>query len=139
MRKFLVIVFLLLSAICFAQVKVENLLTENLINPIGLDATSPRFSWQLRSDKRNIMQTAYEIEVVLDKSIVWNSNKITSGQSVHVPYAGNALQSGKKYSWRVKVWGNQGKESEWSDLAFFQMALLNKNDWKAKWIEPLIH
>ena len=35
----------LLSA--FAQVKVQNLLTENLPDPIGIDVQKPRFSWQL--------------------------------------------------------------------------------------------
>jgi alpha-L-rhamnosidase len=46
-----------------AQVRVQNLLTENLSNPIGLDIKQPRFSWQLVSDRRNVMQTAYEIKV----------------------------------------------------------------------------
>ena len=46
-----------------AQVQVSNLLCENLSNPIGLDVAQPRFSWQLVSDKRNVMQIAYEIKV----------------------------------------------------------------------------
>jgi alpha-L-rhamnosidase len=136
MRKLFIIGFLLLSGISFAQTKVQNLLTENLTNPGGLDITSPRLSWQLVSNKRNTMQTAYEIKVMLDKSIAWNSNKIESGESGHVPYAGTALQSGKKYSWQVRVWDNHGSISEWSAPAFFQMAFLDKSDWKAKWIEP---
>jgi alpha-L-rhamnosidase len=121
--------------ICFAQVKIQHLLTENLINPIGLDVQQPRFSWQLVTDKRNVAQTAYEIIVSADKAPLWKSGKVTSDQSVQVAYAGTALQSGKKYSWKARVWDNNGKASSWSEPAFFQMALLNAADWKAKWIE----
>ena len=51
-----------------AQVKLQNLLTENLSNPIGLDISTPRFSWQLVSDQRNVSQTAYQIKVVNGKT-----------------------------------------------------------------------
>src|SRR5690348_13748289 len=105
-----------------AQVKVQNLLTENLSNPIGLNVQQPRFSWQLSSEKRNVMQTAYELKVSTTSggSDVWNSGKVTSDQSVYVPYSGQALQSGTKYYWQVRVWDNTGKASGWSAPAFWQ-------------------
>ncbi|MEO6705544.1 MAG: family 78 glycoside hydrolase catalytic domain, partial [Ginsengibacter sp.] len=103
----------------------------------------PQFSWRLTSDKRNVMQTAYEIRIgsnydllKKNKNLEWNSGKILSDESVHVIYKGNALQSGKKYFWQVRVRDNYGKTSEWSAPASFQMGLLNTNDWKAKWIQP---
>ena len=122
-----------------AQTSIQHLLTENRPDPIGLDAAMPRFSWQLISDKRNVVQLAYEIQVFSSdnkKNPVWHSGKIQSEQSVFVPYAGNALQSGKKYKWLVEVWDNNSKTSVKSDTASFQMALLHVSDWKAKWIEP---
>lgn len=122
--------------ISFAQVKILHLLTENLNNPIGIDAPQPRFSWQLVSDKRNVTQTAYEIIVSADKGPLWKTGKVLSSQSVQVPYGGTTLQSGKKYTWEIRVWDNNGKPSSWSEPAFFQMALMNTADWKAKWIEP---
>lgn len=123
----------------FAQVSVQHLLTENTKDPIGLDATVPRFSWQLSGNQRNILQTAYEIKVFpagKSKTPVWNSGKVMSAQSVFVPYGGTALQSGKKYQWQVQVWDNSGNVSSKSDTASFQVALLNESDWKAKWITP---
>jgi len=65
MRK---ISLLLLSFQCivfsvFAQLKVHQLKTENLTNPIGLDVLQPYFSWQLVSDQRNTMQSGYELRV----------------------------------------------------------------------------
>lgn len=136
-------IFLLLVNTSVAQIKVENLLTENLTNPVGVGIIQPQLSWQLNSPKRKVMQTAYEIRVgenisTLEKGkkLQWNSGKITSDQSVHVMYNGAALQSGKKYFWQVRIWDNEGKSSAWSAPAFFQMALLNNNEWKAKWIAP---
>ncbi|MBA2330230.1 MAG: family 78 glycoside hydrolase catalytic domain, partial [Flavisolibacter sp.] len=124
-----------------AQTKVVQLLCENRVNPIGIDITQPRFSWQLTSDKRNIMQTAYEVRVAPDaealrtgKGTAWSSGKVVSSQSVYIPYAGTPLESGNKYYWQVRVWDNNGKASPWSEPAYWQTALLQPNDWKAKWI-----
>jgi len=119
----------------FSQVSVKNLLCENFSNPVGLDIKVPRFSWQLVSDSRNCMQSAYEIKAVSGKTTAWSSGKVSSDQSVFVEYKGSKLQSGKKYNWQVRVWDNTGKISAWSEPASFQMALLNSSDWKAKWIE----
>src|SRR5882757_3453824 len=114
MRRILfLIVFQLFIVNCFSQVLVTNTLCENLTNPIGIDGKSPRFSWQLSSDKRNVKQTAYEIKVMTGQEIVWTS-KVTSDQSVLVSYGGKDLVSGKKYSWQVRVWDNNGKASPWS-------------------------
>jgi alpha-L-rhamnosidase len=138
MRKnyLLLYVLIFIATVTDAQVKVQYLLCENQTNPIGLDVQQPRFSWQLVSDQRNVSQTAYEIVVSDAKGTMWKTGKVMSDQSVHVPYSGTALQSGKKYTWEVRVWDNSGKPSPWSEPAFFQTALLNSSDWKAKWIEP---
>jgi alpha-L-rhamnosidase len=119
-----------------AQVSINNTLTENMNNPVGLDVAQPRFTWQLETDKRNIVQTAYELKVVSGKASVWSTGRVLSSQSVQITYGGPALQSGKNYAWQVRVWDNTGKPSAWSKPATFQMAFLKSSDWKAKWIEP---
>ena len=138
MRKvFLIVLFQSSFVFCIAQLKVVNLLCENRVDPIGLDVTQPRFSWQLQSDRRNVMQTAYEIVVAPHpsfKAIVWSSGKINADQSVHVPYGGPALQAGHTYYWTLKVWDDKGKMAGAS--AQWTMGLLNQSDWKAKWISP---
>lgn len=139
---FLIIYLQLTCFIAPAQVRVDNLLCENKTNPLGIDIMQPRFSWQLISDKRNVMQTAYEIRVSgdlsalnNDKNIVWSTGKINSGQSVHVPYSGVSLQSGNKYYWQVRVWDNFKNLSSWSKPSYWQMGLLNPSNWQAKWIQ----
>jgi alpha-L-rhamnosidase len=127
----------LLGNICFAQLKVKNLLCENRVNPLGLDILNPRFSWQLVSDQRNEMQIAYEVRVgeKNGKEKIWNSGKQMSAQSLFVPYTGSSLKSAVTYFWQVRIWDNKGKVSDWSEKAFWQMGLLRETDWKAKWIE----
>lgn len=134
MRKLYFLVALLVVFNATAQVKLQNVLVENRTNPAGLDNKQPRFSWQLVSDKKNVMQSAYEIKVSDEKKKqVWTSGKVSSDQSVFVPYAGPALASGTKYNVSVRVWDNDKKASNWSD-GWWQTALFDKSDWKAKWI-----
>ena len=140
MRKLLALfISLHVAAICTAQVKVQYLLTENKVNPICIDALTPRFSWQLDAgDKRSVMQTAYELKVTRAKGKheVWKTGKAASDQSMYIIYKGEPLASGQKYVWQVRVWDNAGKASAWSGPASFGMGLLNSADWKAKWITP---
>jgi len=135
--------FYLFTFPLFAQeIKVSHLSCEYRTNPLGIDAAQPHFGWQLISVKHNVMQTAYQ--VLVSRSLtalnqnqgeVWDSKKVTSGQSIQVKYKGEALLSAKKYYWKIKIWDNQGNESAWSEVAFFQMGLLKTADWKgAQWI-----
>jgi alpha-L-rhamnosidase len=131
--------FLFISCFSFAalaQLSIQDLVVENLSNPIGLDVVKPRFGWQLVSEKRNTMQTAYEIKITLEGKNIWSSGKVNSAQSVFIEYAGTDLESGRRYNWQVRVWDNFGRVSPWSTAASFQMALLKASDWKAEWIQP---
>ncbi len=135
MKKYFLLISMLITLLFTnAQVIIKKVLTENLVNPIGIEEEHPRFSWELASEKRNIIQKAYEIKVLSGKTNVWSSGKILSDQSVQVPYKGVVLQSAKKYNWQVRIWDNDDKPSVWSQPASFQMGLLSKNEWKAKWI-----
>lgn len=129
------LICLLPSQHTLAQLAVHHLLTENRSNPVGIDVKWPRFSWQLGSAKRNVRQTAYELQVSEGKKTVWSSGRVASEQSVQIPYAGQPLQSGRRYSWKVRVWDNQSMTSNWSDEAQFQTALFNPEaEFTAKWI-----
>ncbi|MFA5326873.1 MAG: alpha-L-rhamnosidase N-terminal domain-containing protein, partial [Prolixibacteraceae bacterium] len=128
--------------LAFAQVSVSGLLTENRILPEGIDQSQPQFSWQLNSDERNVLQTAYEIRVSNNlkslksgHNLFWTSGKISSDQSVHVSYSGPVLKSATKYFWQVRVWDNRNHESKWSEPVFWSAGLLTPENWKAHWIQ----
>lgn len=116
------------------MLKIRGLTTEYLENPIGIDAKSPRFSWKLESDKRDVMQSAYQIICSSNGRTIWDSGKVKSDQSVAVRYAGEALKSAQLVEWKVTVWVDEDKAE--SKIASFEMGLLSLDDWEAKWIEP---
>ena len=122
------------------KIAINKILCENRTNPIGIDNLTPNFTWILTSSKRNVRQSAFQIQVsqnkILSKSnIFWDSGKVQSEQSVHIMYSGPKLLSSKKYYWRVRVWDQNGTASKWSVINTWQMGLLNTTDWQADWIE----
>src|SRR4051812_31853721 len=110
--------------------QATRLRCEYVTNPLGIDTPRPRLSWQMSDDRRGARQTAYQ--VVVEEG--WDSGKVESDRSVHVEYAGTALRSRQRCSWRVRTWDMNGEPSEWSELAFWEMGLLGRADWKAQWI-----
>lgn len=140
--KFSLMLFLMLcvSQLMGQAVSVVNLRTELLVNPVGIDITMPRLSWELKSSARGVEQTAYEVLVAstpeklsANEGDLWSSGKVSSDVSVHVRYQGAALKSNEKAYWKVKVWTSKG-ESAWSNNANFSIGLLNYVDWKGRWI-----
>lgn len=115
---------------------------EYLANPIGLYARKPRISWKLEGDGRRILQSAYRIQVAREDgefapgSLVWDSGRVESGESVHIEYAGQPLASNARYLYRVQVWDGSGEQSPWSGTAYWETGLLDPSDWRAAWITP---
>lgn len=115
---------------------VKNLRCEYLENPIGIDVINPRLSWQIISDRRNVKQQQFQIQVATDEefnNIVWNMHNF-SEKSIHISYSGAPLEAGKRYFYRVKVWISKDEESDWSETCFWEMGLLNNSEWTAEWI-----
>ncbi|HXS07059.1 MAG TPA: family 78 glycoside hydrolase catalytic domain [Rhizomicrobium sp.] len=110
-------------------------------NPVGIDARTPRFSWQTQSQARGMRQAAYEIQVTdcgsgQAANRIWTSGKVSSDQSTQLSYGGPSLQSRKRYCWQARVWDTKGRQSDWSAPAYWEMGLLSPRDWSADWIEP---
>mgnify|MGYP005852616039 CR=1 FL=1 len=111
-----------------------RLLCEGHVNPLGIDAEHPRFSWWVNDDRAGAAQSAYQVEVRGDAGVTWDSGRVASSQSIEVPYAGPALAEGQRYTWRVRTWDSAGTASPWSEAAWFEMGLLNPASWGAQWI-----
>jgi alpha-L-rhamnosidase len=121
------------------SVAPQNLRCEYIENPLGIDTKTPRFSWKLSSTERNQLQSAYEIlvsETLVDiqKGKIWSSGKITSSQQMNIDFQGSPLKSFTRYYWSVKVYNQNGEASPWSQPTWFETAMLDASDWKAKWI-----
>ena len=133
----LAIALLLILLSCTANGKL-TLSVKNLKTTVN---EFPLFSWQINSDQRNQMQSAYQILVSNNpedlkntKGTLWNSGKVNSDQSVLI--AGTfELKLAQTYFWKVKIWNQDNQESEWSETAVFRTGLFQESDWKnARWI-----
>jgi len=124
------------------RISVKNLRTEYLENPLGIDVPKPRLSWQSAGEGRNVMQGAYQVQVIQDavqfesgKDLLWDSGKVTSDNSTYIQYGGPDAQSGQRCLWRVRVWDQDDQPSNWSEPAWWEMGLLEEKEWRADWIE----
>jgi len=120
----------------FNMLKAVDLRCEYYRNPLGLDTAKPRFGWKIETDRKDFVQGTYRVQVAkgADFSVLlWDSQRVSSDQSQFVEYAGEPLQNRKRYYWRVRVAGPEGEESPWSEVAWFETALLNEG-WKAPFI-----
>ncbi len=108
--------------------------TEHMKDPVGVDAQHPRLSWKLRSDQRDVFQTAYQISARSNGTEIWDSGVVTSGETRNIRYDGPTLSSAQQVEWTVTVWA--GKECAVSEPARFEMGLLSPSDWRAMWVQP---
>lgn len=108
--------------------KAIRLRTEYLFNPIGIDLPHPRLMWNAEC---GTTQTAYQI-----CSEHWDSGKVISS-SMQASYP-RVLESREKVHWKIRLWDENDQPGDWAE-ASFEMGLLEKNDWQAKWITGNYH
>ncbi|MBN2505145.1 MAG: family 78 glycoside hydrolase catalytic domain [Verrucomicrobia bacterium] len=65
---------------------------------------------------------------------LWDSDTVASDQSIHVVYEGAPLRSRQPCWWSVRIGDRDGRTSAWSRPAFWEMGLLDADDWEARWI-----
>lgn len=121
---------------------VTGLKTEYAVNPVGIDQSNPRLSWLIKSDRQHTLQTAWQVQVASSRQsleagdLIWDTEKVSTGISIHTPYTGPSPESRKRYYWRVRIWDNHDNVSPWSEVAYWEMGLLESGEWQAEWIEP---
>ena len=155
MKKLLIILLAMLSLTAWAakkksvkpMVSVCDLRTERLVNPMSIDTPTPRLGWRLEATVNDVKQTAYHIIVASTREKaealegdlwdVTNDRRIeepnNGSHSQWIPYEGKALKSNTRCYWRVKVSTTQG-ESDWSEVAMWNVGLLTESDWNGRWI-----
>ena len=61
--------------------RLVNVKCESKVNPINVDTKTPGFSWQIKSDERNIFQESYRIIVKKGNVIIWDSGEKKSSST----------------------------------------------------------
>ena len=122
-----------------ASIEPTALTCEYAESPL-IDIQNPRLTWVNANEDqiKGAAQSAYQIQVALGKAdfknLVWDSGKVNSDESAFIEYAGEQLSSRSSYFWRVKVWDENGKSSDWSETASWHVGMLSQDEWKAQWI-----
>ncbi|MDD4671115.1 MAG: family 78 glycoside hydrolase catalytic domain [Bacteroidales bacterium] len=124
---------------CGESVRITALQTEYQTNPLGIDVSEPRFSWQMESDEYGAAQTAYRVVVAEDMSLlekgeyVFDTDKTVSDVSIGIVYDGAPLEAATRYFWKVMVW-NEKCEMYESDPEWFETGLMEQGWSDAQWI-----
>lgn len=118
--------------------KIYGLTTEYAENPINLFTKRPRFSWKFDAYD-GFCQKYYRIVVSSTKEKLqtgdydlWDSGRVESRQNVAVVYAGKELFSRSEGFWKCFIEDANGATAE-SDMASFEIALLEASDWHGQW------
>ena len=130
-----VLVLLLMAVGMQARVVLTHLTVEGRSEPMGIDEQHPRFGWVIESDKRNVMQTSYRLQVSTTsdfRQLCWDSGDVMSDQSQWVDASTFHLPPSTVYYWRVKVATNKGT-SGWA-VSRWSTGLFSADNWKGNWI-----
>ena len=125
-----------------ADLRPINLKCEHRADPLGIDERVPRLGWALASEGRAVVQSAYRVLVAgseedleAEANLLWDSGRVPSDRSLGIEYGGEALRSGSRCVWNVRVWDGGGGASPPSEPAAFEMGLLEgASDWEGAWI-----
>lgn len=115
--------------------KVTNLKTNRMTNPLGFSLEKPRLSF-ITCDTEAKEQTAARIVVALDEDftdIIYDTGKSNDIDSLGFELPA-ALKPCTRYYWKVTVWGDNGDVAT-SEPAWFETAKRNQ-PWSAGWITP---
>jgi alpha-L-rhamnosidase len=117
---------------------------EYLVDPTGIEETSPRLEWRLDAvnpEARGLRQSAYRVLVASSPDLLsrdggdlWDSGRVNSDRTTGIVYQGRPLASRQPAFWKVQVWDQNRAASPWSAPARWSMGLLEMGDWSADWI-----
>lgn len=141
-RQGLCLLFLALATHAFAgSLQVTDLLCDGDTDPLGVDAQHPTLSWRVTSEERGQRQTAYQILVAAseaalaqDKGDLWDTGRVASSTTAFIRYEGKPLVSSQPVYWKARSWDAQEKPTEWSKPSRWTAGILQKADWRARWI-----
>ena len=112
-------------------------------NPIGIDAPSPRFTWNYKTASGHDFKQG-SIQLLVSKSPdalsgkvsdnVWRSEVMSTEESFITIGSGYKFEPNTTYYWQIIAWDKENKEEITSSIAQFETAFMQSSGWQAKWI-----
>ncbi len=112
---------------------ITDLTIEHQTAPMGIDVQNPRFCWKLQSRLRNVMQTAYRLQIYEDQILAADTGKVQSVDSTEVVIGGWKSAPMTRYDVAVTVWDNKGRQA--GTESWFETGRLGV-PFQSGWIEP---
>lgn len=106
-----------------------SLKTEYMTNPMGIDSGKQRLSWKVQGAKK---QSACQIRLRVNEG-EWSEREPVNSDRMRV-FLKMPLSSRDRVCWQVRLTDENGETGPWSESAVFEMGLLERSDWQAKWI-----
>lgn len=102
--------------------------------------SKPEFGWILPQSA--IEQKAFQILVSsdkkkIDKNIgdVWDSGKVSDGNSINVEFGGDSLNPETTYFWKVRIWDSHGIPTEYSEPQQFKTGFCSEKLTSHNWFQ----
>jgi len=113
-------------------ITVSRLRAEHLAGPSVVGISRPRLSWIVTDDDATVAQREYEVVARdPDGGAAEPARTVESSDSVLVPWPFDPLPSRARRRVSVRVVGDDGRRSEWSDPLDLEIGLLDPADWTA--------
>lgn len=130
-RKYITALLLSLALSASSKLTVTET-TCNMRQGLVVTESEPRLGWQMTTDTPGEQQTAYQIRVFSETTgkMVLDTKKTADKASQRISLT---LPQGY-YSWKVRVWGDNDKASEWSQEGRFMIQNADEAFGNASWI-----
>ena len=87
-----------------SEATVKNARVNYMTNPVGIDTNQLFFSWKPDAEQR-----AYEILVLKDGEVIWDSGVVRSKETIQIAYQGPELADATRYDYRIFVFDEEGR------------------------------
>ena len=119
--------------------RISDLRTEHLSDPLGVGTATPRFTWTYRSGASEpaawqILVASSEQSLASDQADLWDSGSLPTDGAWPIEYRGTSLKSRQRCFWAVRAIDRDGAMLAQSAPSHFEIALLDDADWSAAWI-----
>ena len=90
------------------MLKIVKIMTDLREEPLALESAHPAFSYTVTSERAGDRQLARRLAVTLDGRIVFDTGRVLSQESLHIPYEGEPLLPYRRYRVHITVWSEGG-------------------------------
>ena len=94
------------------MLNIPKITTDLREAPLALESAHHTFSYTVTSERAGDRQLARRLVVTLDERIVFDTGRVLSEETLHIPYEGEPLIPYRRYRVHVTVWSEGGEIAE---------------------------